>query len=129
MRKMQIFLPLLCVLCATSAQSIFDGTCLRKGKPRIKFNLSCHVSAFSKHIAVMVLNDKLAFFILKANVMFFCLLGGCWSLSSTRVIRIFSLFLMTGGKINLSEQIKLRCLHFEHSATGSLPRSLFRSNI
>ncbi|XP_045901591.1 interleukin-6 receptor subunit alpha [Micropterus dolomieu] len=33
MRKMQIFLPLLCVLCATSAQSIFDGTCLRKDPP------------------------------------------------------------------------------------------------
>ncbi|XP_070767679.1 interleukin-6 receptor subunit alpha [Enoplosus armatus] len=30
---MRVFLPLLCVLCATPVHSIFDGTCLRKDPP------------------------------------------------------------------------------------------------
>lgn len=34
--KMRILLSLLCVLCATPSDSIFEGTCLRKGEFRVK---------------------------------------------------------------------------------------------
>lgn len=44
---MRIFLSLLCALCATPSDSIFEGTCLRKGKFRDKVVWKKITSPFS----------------------------------------------------------------------------------